>query len=66
MIVKMPVTFEEWLATPTQNGNTYEDEIRWLYIAIEKKIETFKYQFNRRELFLDIAYQIYECSELYR
>ena len=60
----MPVPFEEWMMTVLPEGHRVQDEVRILYLDIERKISKFREQFDRRELFLAVARTVYEHSAL--
>lgn len=60
----MPATFDEWMMTVLPEGHRVQDEIRILYLDIERKIFKFREQFDRRELFLAVAHTVYEHSSL--
>jgi hypothetical protein len=50
------------MLTPTQDGQLHEDEVRIVYLEIEKVLQNFSSQINRHELFITIARCIYEQS----
>jgi hypothetical protein len=56
------ISFGEWMLTPTQDGQLHEDEVRIVYLEIEKVLQNFSSQINRHELFITIARCIYEQS----
>lgn len=60
------LTFEEWMDEQTPDGQTHQDEIRNMFLAIEQNLSAFKSQFDRRQLFLQIAMAVYEHSEMYK
>ena len=60
------LTFEEWMHTQTPDGQTHEDEVRALYLDIERTfLADILPQVNRRQIFLLIARRIYDYSEMY-
>ena len=58
------LTFEEWMDEKTPDGKTHQDEVRHLFLALERNITAFKDQIDRRHLFLQIAQAVYEHSEM--
>jgi len=61
----MPVPFDEWMMTVLPEGHRVQDEVRVMYLALERTIFKFREQFDRRELFLAVARCVYEHSVLY-
>ena len=64
------MTIEEWLQTPTQNGRTYYDEVKKLFIDLEKtmvKKDLLKSNFltYRNIYFSEFCRILYKASSVY-
>lgn len=56
------LSFEEWMVSRTPDGQTNREEVYILFSKIERVLGNFINQIDRRALFLDISYRIYEQS----